>query len=203
MLLLGYWDEGMSLWEQDCNDAPAGVEVSVQGVDAAVGRVNVAWRVLGDALAYVIERSAEGGSWTAIARMAPDGIGQVTFEDRAVVPGGRYGYRLRFGSAETLTAAGEVWVTVPTALALAIEPPEPNPAVGVLRVSFTVPTSEPATLAMLDISGRHVLVRSVDHQEPGRHTLQVADRGTLEPGVYFLRLRQGAVVATARVCIIR
>ena len=44
----------------------------------------------------------------------------ITYDDRAVVPGGRYGYRIGIPGRSGEQFFGETWVTVPTATALSL-----------------------------------------------------------------------------------
>jgi hypothetical protein len=83
---------------------------------------------------------------------------------------------------------------------LAIEEPAPNPARGgPLAVAFTLPSAEPASLAVFDVTGRLVSDRSVGALGAGRHLVYLGAGRGLAPGVYMLRLTQGASSVTRRV----
>jgi hypothetical protein len=84
---------------------------------------------------------------------------------------------------------------------LALEGAHPNPAVNGVRVWFTLPSRERATLEALDIAGRRVLHREVGQMGPGRHSVDVS-ASIRKPGLYFLRLVQTGRVLTARVAVI-
>jgi len=91
---------------------------------------------------------------------------------------------------------------VPTSLRLALDAPQPNPALGDLTVSFTLPGSDAAKLELLDIAGRRVYARDLLGLAPGRHTLRLDDakRGA---GVYIVRLTQKGHAVTTRATLLR
>jgi hypothetical protein len=80
---------------------------------------------------------------------------------------------------------------------------QPNPARGRLRVAFTLGRSEPASVALIDVSGRLLRRRELPAIEPGRHVVDLGDAGGLEAGVYFLQLSQGGVRRTAKATLVR
>ena len=74
-----------------------------------------------------------------------------------------------------------------------LEGARPNPTVGGhLRVVFTLDVLEPATLEAIDVSGRRVASQEVGRLGPGRHVVDLAPDARLAPGIYMLRLTQGA-----------
>ena len=79
-----------------------------------------------------------------------------------------------------------------------------NPALGGrLALAFTLPSASSARLEVLDVTGRRVFAREVGTMGAGRHTLQVGGDTPLRSGVYFVRLSQGAEVASARATVLR
>jgi galactose oxidase-like protein len=66
-----------------------------------------------------------------------------------------------------------------------------------LAIRYTIPTPAPARLELFDVAGRRMLQQELRGDEPGDHVLRIAP-GALPPGVYLVRLRQGARVAIAR-----
>jgi hypothetical protein len=77
----------------------------------------------------------------------------------------------------------------------------PNPARDAFSVELSLPIDAPARLELLDISGRRV--RSTVVPGAGEHTVQFASDSRMPPGIYQLRLTQGAQVRLARVAIVR
>ncbi len=69
----------------------------------------------------------------------------------------------------------------------------PNPAGGIVAVTFEVPGAGPYTLDLYNSSGAHVVTLSSGIAEPGRYTRAV-DTGTVPSGTYLLRLRSVGVV---------
>lgn len=176
--------------------------VSLVASEARPGFVRVTWAVRGAAgEAWRLERRVAGGEWTALATLLPDGEGRVTYEDAAVAPGARYGYRLAplAGGAPL----GETWLDVPRErAAFALRGAWPNPVRDGAQVRFALPDAGPATLALLDAQGRVHRTWALAG-EPGERTFALDGLGAVPPGIYWLRLAQGERVASARVAILR
>jgi hypothetical protein len=85
---------------------------------------------------------------------------------------------------------------------LALAGSVPNPATDGARVWFTLASRERAVLEVMDVAGRRVWRREVGTLGPGQHSVDVS-AGTHRPGLYFLRLTQGAEVLHARMAAIR
>ena len=86
---------------------------------------------------------------------------------------------------------------------LALEGARPNPAMSAMRVWFTLPSSERATLEVVDVAGRRLMRREVGSLGPGPHSVALGESAVLRPGLYFLRLVQGPRVLSDRVAVIR
>jgi hypothetical protein len=84
-------------------------------------------------------------------------------------------------------------------LALAGATPNPARASGP-RLSYTLAGDAPATLELLDVSGRS-LARA-EAAGAGPHVTTLAPSRTLSPGVYLARLAQGGAVRTTRVVVV-
>lgn len=92
--------------------------------------------------------------------------------------------------------------SAPAAPRLALGAIAPNPARGPLRVAFELAGGAPASLALYDVAGRRVLHRDVTALGAGRHALELGGTA-LAPGLYFVRLAEGAASRAARVAIAR
>ena len=90
----------------------------------------------------------------------------------------------------------------PAGARLALGTPLPNPARGAFTVAFVLPTAAPATLELLDVRGRRVAARALSELGAGAYSVRFAEGARLTPGVYFLRLTQGADVATRKACVL-
>lgn len=178
-------------------DEPTPALVSLVSAEAEPGLVRVEWLVA-DPAPVSVERSGEGVEWAEVLATRPDGSGRVVLADRDVEPGGRYSYRLRLASG----VAGEVTIEVPSHHRLSLAGFRPNPATGPLAVAFTLSSSAPARLEVLDVSGRRVYAQAVERPAPGQRVLALPGL-RLAPGVYVLRLEQGATRLVARSVVIR
>jgi hypothetical protein len=183
---------GSLLWS---TDGVVPTLASLASASISAGVAHLVWQVAPSA-AVTVERNS-GAGWTTRAARTADGTGRLAFDDAGLTPGAHVGWRLRLDGGATL--AGETWLDVPAA-AFALHGVTPNPSVGDLVVSFSLPTRERAAIELLDVQGRRVLNRSLGALEPGEHRVTLEAR--LEPGLYFARLTQGgrrAVVRFARI----
>lgn len=189
-------------------EGPVAVLLSLASVEATPERVVLRWQGEGagsqaGSLAASVERRTVAGEWERLGRGVPEGADALVYEDRAVVPDTRYGYRLAYleGGGERVTA--ETWVEVPGAYRHSLEGFRPNPAAGVPVVAFTLAGDAPATLEFHDIAGRQVLVREVGDLGAGRHELRMQGSGALSAGIYLVRLRAAGEVRHARGVVVR
>ena len=108
-------------------------------------------------------------------------------------------------AAFTLLSAASTGVDdTPGRAGFAISGIAPNPSRGErLDVAFSLPAAAPARLALYDVSGRCVTFEEVGALGAGRHVVDLATRGPIEPGVYFVRLTRGGQCVSARVAVVR
>ena len=78
----------------------------------------------------------------------------------------------------------------------------PNPARGAFRLDFVLADCSPASLAVVDVTGRLVYSQEVGGLGPGRHQVVLNDGAHFAPGVYFLRLDQSGHSLTRRVALV-
>jgi hypothetical protein len=142
---------------------------------------------------------SDGAGGAFVATLVVDGSDEATYEDRDVIPGARYGYRLVVGGVDRL---GETWFLVPEAAGFALSGLVPNPARGALVASFSLPGFGSCRLEVLDTSGRRVIARELGWLEPGEHRVGLGSSRDLAPGVYLLVLRSGGRSASVRVCVL-
>ena len=103
----------------------------------------------------------------------------------------------------TLLPSGTVDVPAGPSLAFALDCARPNPATGrTLTVTFTLAQPGPATLELLDVSGRRVTAREVGALGVGHHQVNLGESMRLSPGLYLIRLSQGASSRVTRVAVL-
>jgi hypothetical protein len=168
------------------------------------GVVELRWNVRGSpGDPCRLERHDPDGDWRATETVLLDGSGQVTFVDREVVAGARYGYRLAVIDGGELTRSAEVWLQVPGGAELALRGFSPNPAGSDARVAFSVRERSPVTIDVLDVSGRRVARQVIASPEVGPSEVAIGAEAALQPGLYFIRLQQGARTLLRRGSIVR
>ena len=178
--------------------------VSLAGVEAWPGRVWLVWYAGGGAgLLATVHRATRAGGWSAIGSLAADGTGRLTYEDHAVAPGERFGYRLGWREAGAEHFSTETWVDVPRAAEFALRGVGPNPAVDELWVSFSLARHAPATLGLYDIAGRRVRLREVGSMGAGEWQVNLGEGEPLRAGVYVVRLTQAGRSLARRVVVTR
>ena len=171
-------------------DAATPATASLIDSHAEPGLVRLNWFVTDAASAVVtVQRQHGADAWTTLGTPASSATDRLTFEDRSVVAGESYRYRLslRESGSETLTDA--VGITVPTGYTLELVGATPNPAIGSnLRVAFSLPHTMPARLDLIDVAGRLVASRDLSKLSPGPQTVALAEGVSLAPGMYVVRL---------------
>ena len=123
-------------------------------VQATPMHVALSWHVdIRQIHAVTIERIGLGTNW--IELRAFTGIEDFNFEDRDVVPGRSYRYRLKMGVAGQTSYSDEVAVSIPFwEFRLArVRPLLPQK---ILEVAYSLSSTMLATLGLFDIQGRRV-----------------------------------------------
>jgi pre-peptidase len=181
----------------------AAPQVGLQSVSAAPGLVRLVWSTPDVGLTATVYRSTDMVNWTALGDVSRDSEGRLVFEDHGAVAGTRYYYRLGLHGCSGETLTQEVAVDVPTSVATepSIHEVRPIPADLQVFVTFTLPGAGPATLELLDVSGRRVRERSVSGL--GEQTIDLGTGEPLRAGVYLVRLTQGGKSAVSRVSVLR
>src|SRR6185295_18576003 len=172
--------------EYDANFAPpTATTASLATISADGLGVHVVWSASEPAVSATIERATPGAAWQDVGTARADGNGRIAFDDGEVEPGGRYGYRLRFGSVR----AGEAWIDVPSRMEFALLGTSPNPIRhGDWSVSFVVPSAGRVELALFDVAGRCVVRRTYEASSGGTHQVRLGRAEDLRAGLYVLQL---------------
>jgi len=185
-------------------DEATATEVSLASASATTDKVQLTWYAADQpGLLATVERSTDGSIWTDLGVIHSDGSGRLTFEDTAIRPGERLGYRLLVVRGGISQFDAETWVNVPLAPRLHVDGFRPNPAGVAASVSFTLGSSTPALLEAFDLEGRRVWSSEVGSLGAGNHVVRFTWAVGLPAGVYVLRLRQDQLTETARSVVIR
>jgi len=199
---LVYWHERPIMAQYFVADGIVATALSLASTDARTDRVMLVWQGVGAAeLVTQVERRDDGGEWERLGSPVVDAPDRLRYEDRDVIPGTHYAYRLAYVEDGVERFTAETSVEVPSAAFFALDGLHPNPAIEAINVSFSLPTASSATLELLDLAGRRVIDREVGGLGVGRHVLRLDSGERIAPGVYWLRLRQGAQQALARAVV--
>lgn len=206
-VIYGGYDDGSRYfddwWSLDWQGAAAPVTVSLERSEIRDGVAWLAWNTGGRTGDFDLERRRDGGAWTTLARLTPDGAGRVAYEDAAIEPGARYAWRLLWlGGDSGPVAYAETELTVP-ALAFAMHGTRQRPATGDLTLAFTLDRAGEARVGLYDVGGRRVIEHTVRAAAAGPGEITLAPRGAVAPGVYFARLSDGRRASVARVVVSR
>jgi hypothetical protein len=167
---------------------------------ATPGHVELVWHAAGPAgRPATVERRTADTDWAAIGAVRSDASGRFVFDDRAVAPGQRLAYRLVIVGQDGRSVSTETWIEIPNVVALALESVRPHPVEREWVVALSLPEDGAARLELLDVTGRRVVVRTLEALEAGRHLVRFQPEAPLPGGIYVLRLVQGAGTATLKV----
>ncbi|MBP8136630.1 MAG: hypothetical protein KAY61_00385 [Candidatus Eisenbacteria bacterium] len=140
---------------------------------------------------------ASGGAFTL--------SGTVGQADAGVLAGGTY--RLNGGfwngvALRQLLDVPDAPVARPVRFALRGFPSNPVTRSG-LEVTFALPNDAPAVLDLIDVHGRSVRSRVVGSLGAGEHRVRFEQPENVGPGVYWIRLRQGAEQRVMKAVVLR
>ncbi|MEO5988650.1 MAG: T9SS type A sorting domain-containing protein [Candidatus Eisenbacteria bacterium] len=169
---------------------------------ASLDRVDLEWLVDAPAGFEATVERAEGGAFVSLGTIQSDAQGRLRYADLDVIAGHTYQYRLAVLENDVVRYYGATSLTVPLQLSFALGSAFPNPAAADFTASFTLASSQPATLSLVDVTGRVVLSRALT-LGPGRHVLPLSGTLDFAAGVYLLRLEQGDRSLTQRISLLR
>jgi hypothetical protein len=194
---------GLIYAQRFSGDGVVSTALALASADAQPDRVNLVWQWGGaSVVTATVERRSDGETWQSLGEAAPEGSDRLHYEDREVVPGHRYAYRLRYLLGGVATTTGDSWVDVPLVAQLKITGLRPNPGTGAnLQVAFTLPNSAPARLELLDIAGRRIAEREVGSLGAGSHVEPLGAGARVPAGLYWLRLTQGGRALVTRAVV--
>lgn len=174
-------------------------QVTLVSAERDSDHVTLVWGGMSLGEPMSVQRSRGDSVWATLATLTADAAGRIEYVDWDLEAGGRYGYRPAVPGADRHYV--ETWLDVPAGPSMHLFGAVPNPARHILAVSFTLASGGPARIQVFDLAGRRVMERDLGGFSPGAHTLSLRG-GLLRPGVYLLRLVQGAQSATARAVVL-
>jgi hypothetical protein len=129
-----------------------------------------------------IEQAVQSGDGTTLARLRRERLEAALRLASSAV---RQAWALADSRPPAPAAVATVW---------------PSPAMGAVRVAFTLPASAAARLEVLDVTGRRVLRRELGARVAGQQSvvLDAATVRALPRGAYFVRIRAGDVERVGR-----
>jgi hypothetical protein len=190
-------------------EIPTAISAALLDAIAEKDRVRLTW-VVSQAMGVLAEvfRRRATEDWLDLGPAAPDGSGQLVFEDRNVQAGQRYEYRLVLHEASGETTTLTSWVEVPgeaTPSVAVLRVAGENPSGGTLHVSYGLPSGGSVRLEVFDVQGRKVAVLANAFASAGWHEIQWNGRGdqgsSVASGLYLLRLssRYGILLRKATI----
>ena len=187
------------LWAYRFNtDLPVPTALALVSSTATSGAVTLHWHAVDLEPGSEIQRRSPSGSWQVLAAAIPDGDGDIRYVDRDVRPGARYGYRILVGGA----GLGEIEIEVPRADRTMLAGATRNPAYDGVSASFSLAGDVPASVRLLDVTGREV-ARATARPTGGWQVVDLAGAGELAPGLYMIQLDAGGELHHRKVLVLR
>jgi hypothetical protein len=198
------------LWRRPFGTTAIAIALDVAQTEPGVVRLRWVVPDTRGAAISVLRRTATI-DWVELGPGSVESGSRVTYEDRTVVPGERYAYKLLVRTAGDEGYSSEVWVTVPAGAgapqALRLDPVYPNPFGARAYLNFALPGGGPAKLTIFTVSGRKVAT-IVDQTLPSGWR-SVAWDGTdasgrpVASGTYFAKLESAGQVQIRKVVVAR
>ncbi len=196
--------------------APCVTEPAANAIVSGGGTQNVAWTTPADVSAPVVDvySSVDNGqTWQREAAGIPNtghytwdvpnvstSNARISIQKAYAIPGADPMSAADVAESNDFTISRTVGVT-PQGSELALYGATPNPGRG-LNVSFSLPNSDPATIAVYDVSGRQVRFQDIGQLGPGRHSVSLASAGRLPVGIYMVRMIRGSTTLSSRAVVI-
>ncbi len=133
-----------------------------------------------------------------------DGVGGaiLAWQDLRSTPAGSVDFAVfaqHVGANEYIVDVQGIPASAPV---FALGRPTPNPSRGVFAVEFSLPDAAPATLELIDLSGRRLRAIDVGGLGAGRHVVRLGEDRPLSPGICWIRLARAAQVLATRVVVL-
>jgi hypothetical protein len=201
-----------TLYDAGFLDPPTAVEAFLIESSAEPGAVHLSWHVPDSpGTPVTVERRTTESAWGAVGDVVlpPDRI--LRFDDTAVVPGERYGYRIAMWRGAERDHSSETWIEVPLApdapTTIRLLPGRPNPSSSSFQIRHYAPRSGSFRLDVLDVQGRVIRTLTDADLSPGWYETRWDGRdgaGKDAPsGIYFLRIEGPGEVKTCKLVMMR
>ena len=183
-------------------EGPVATLASLVTAEASADHISLTWFVNEPGLAATLYRRALGSDWSRLAALYADGQSFMRYTDADISRGVTYGYRLGIQEAGGESFFAETYVLADDTR-FAIEGVLPNPAPGGhLTLRFTLPSVAPATIELLDVTGRRVDRRTLSGQV-GRQSVELGTVRRIPPGLYWIRLHHAGLEGSVRAVVLQ
>jgi hypothetical protein len=148
-------------------------------------QVQLNWQCASDPAVtnYEVQRSTNGSSFTTVATALKNSMGFYSLtDDVSGVAGDVIYYRIKQNTVSGTITYSHIVTVKHNAAAVALSI-YPNPAAGMLHLSFSAAVSEKGTLNIINAAGQTVLQKDIRLLE-GQNTITLAETTALTPGVY-------------------
>ena len=194
IVLFGGWED----YDHDFDDwwvlemqEPVPTLASLVRSDVSADGASLEWALGGEAASRVeVERREAATDWRSLGEGTLIGDDRVRFDDRALHPATRYGYRLRVTNGATTDVIGETWLETSAAASLALLGVERAPGASRWEVRFSLARAGIAELELFDVGGRRLARARLGGRATGMQRASLEAGGAHNtPGVFFVRLR--------------
>ncbi len=190
--------------------ATTAISASLVDIVSGLGWVRLRWQVGSNGAAAVVFRRGESTDWMALGGVSGGETSIVSYEDRSVLPGQRYAYRLMLPDGSEQSFTSEVWVVIPSENAppvARLDPVYPNPIGQTARLTFGIPRFGRTNLDIYDVSGKQVTRLMSFDASPGWRSVSWDGHDLhgrpVPSGTYFARLESAGQVAVRKVVVAR
>lgn len=178
-------------------DAPVATQLALVASELVDGHARLTW-YSGDGSGEQVSiyRRYVPGDFAKVADATIGGDGLVSYEDASIEPGRSYEYEVGVMNGGRELRLGRVWLDVPVGRTLSVRAAANRS--GQMRLAIVLPTTEAASLEIVDVTGRRVAQRELRTQSAGEQEVSF-DTGALKPGIYWARVAQAGKQVAAKV----
>lgn len=180
-------------------------------VDADASGARLEWYAPGDDIvSTAVYRRSDGTDWVLLGHPEADVSHRIAYEDRTVVPGTRYDYRLVVRDVTGAESFVDTSVEIPGEGAprvATLKAAWPNPFAKQVALQYGLPAATRVRLSIHDLQGRRVAT-VIDGVQPAGWSSAVWDGHDaggrpVASGMYFARLEAGRAVQMRKIIVAR